>query len=400
MSEITPPAVPMSASEGQEAQTPAHKGAVSRRTFGLSVLGGTLASVVGSIPASVATIAATAGTAMALEGTASAQSRVAAPYTPNGQTIQGVKQVTLTAEVVEHTILNAEGKQVVAKAYGFNGMTPGPTLVFNQGDDVAITVINRLPEPTAIHWHGVIVPNSQDGVPEVGEPTPLIHPGESYTYRFKIVQGPGTHMYHSHVDIKSEMLGLVGGFIILPSQDGHRGGDEGGDDEGNSRYNHVDKDVIIWLHSWSMPQAMQGMALKNRPYTGSPTDTVNSVDDEPDWFSNQLNFFTMNGKAYPSTEPLTLGLGQTMRVRFYNIALLTHPIHFHGQNFLHIAEDGVDLKMPETINTIAVAPGKTQDILITGQNPGIWPLHCHVAHHQANNFSSGFGGMATVVRIG
>ncbi len=346
----------------------------------------------------------------ARSGKAQGRNSVPITQTPNGRTIapsadsDGVKRVTLTASQVEHTILTAEGKTVVAKGYGFNGDTPGPTLVFYEGDHVAITVMNNLPEPTAIHWHGVIVPNSQDGVPEVGEPTPLIQPGGSYTYRYQIVQGPGTHMYHSHVDIRSEILGLTGGFVILPSNGGGHGS------ENDNRIPQYDKDVIIWLHSWAMPQQLQPQivvgnmlmgnpALRDRPYTGSPVDTVNSVDAEPEWQTMNLNFFTMNGKAYPSTEPLQLSLGQRMRVRFFNINLLSHPIHLHGQNFLHIAEDGVTLKDFQEKNTIEVAPGKTQDILITAQNPGIWPLHCHIAHHQTNNFSSGFGGMATVVRI-
>lgn len=313
------------------------------------------------------------------------------PETPDGTTLvpnahsDGVKRVTLTAEVVNRTILDYEGKQVTVQAYGFNGSTPGPTLVFYEGDHVAITVINNLPEPTAIHWHGVIVPNSQDGVPEVGEPTPLIQPGSSYTYRYQIRQSPGTHMYHSHVDLKSEMLGMVGGFIILPRS-------------GRSKTCY-DRDYLIWLHSWSVPQDLMGMALKNRPYTGSPVDTVNSVTAEPDWFSNNFDFFTMNAKCYPNTTPLQAQLGQKVRVRFTNIGFFTHPIHLHGQNFLHIAQDGVDLKIPQELNTIPVSPGQTQDILIHAINPGIWPFHCHIAHHQANNFSSGFGGMATVLKI-
>ncbi len=47
----------------------------------------------------------------------------------------------------------------------------------------------------------------------------------------------------------------------------------------------------------------------------------------------------------------------------------------------------------------ASGPGRTQDILITARNPGVWSFHCHIANHQASNFSSGFGGMPTVVRI-
>lgn len=373
--------------------------ALSRRRF-LSVAGLTAGA---GVLASRSTIVAGQPTAP-LAAVANAGTAQVTTYTPNGTTLRpqpgsdGVKRVTLTAALVNHVILSAEGKQVVALAYGFNGDTPGPTLVFEEGDQVAITVVNQLPEPTAIHWHGVIVPNSQDGVPEVGQPTPLIPPGGSYTYRYRISQPAGTHMYHSHVDIRSEILGLTGGFVILPKDNRDRG-----------RYGYT-QDVIYWLHSWAMPQELQprivvgnrimgNPAMRDRPYTGSPVDTVNSVVAEPEWQTNDLNFFTMNGKAYPSTEPLRMKLGERMRVRFFNINLMSHPIHLHGQNFLHIAEDGVDLDRPKELNTIEVAPGKTQDILIYAQNPGTWPLHCHIAHHQANNFSSGFGGMATVIQM-
>jgi FtsP/CotA-like multicopper oxidase with cupredoxin domain len=354
----------------------------------------------------LATLAGTALGSSARLGRGGGYSSVPIPETPNGSTLvpqadaDGVRRVTLTAEQVNQVLLDYQGKQVVAQAYGFNGGSPGPTLVFYEGDQVAITVINNLPEPTAIHWHGVIVPNSQDGVREIGEPTPLIQPGDSYTYRYRIVQSPGTHMYHSHVDIKSEMLGLIGGFIILPAHPGDdTHGDDTYDDDRHGEDQHYNRDVVYWLHEWNLPQDLMGMALKDRPYTGSPVDTVNSVTAEPNWFTNELNFFTMNGKCYPSTTPLQLQLGQKMRVRFFNIGLNTHPMHLHGQNFLHIAEDGVDLKRPQEMNTIPVSVGNTEDILITAQNPGIWPLHCHVAHHQANNLSSGFGGMATVLKI-
>lgn len=118
MSKLDPKSSPLSNTDARENESTEQKAAVSRRTFGFSMLGGTIASVIGSLPGSVATLAATAGTAVALEGTAAAQGRSASPYTPNGQTIQGKKQVTLTAEVVEHTLLDVDGKQVVAQAMG------------------------------------------------------------------------------------------------------------------------------------------------------------------------------------------------------------------------------------------------------------------------------------------
>jgi FtsP/CotA-like multicopper oxidase with cupredoxin domain len=296
----------------------------------------------------------------------------------------GIKRVTLTASIVEQKLLEAEGKTVVAKAYGFNGSSPGPTLVFTEGDKVAITIVNNLPEPTSIHWHGVIVPNSQDGVPDIGQPTPKIMPGESYTYSYTVLQA-GTHMYHAHTGTaKQDMLGAAGGLIFLPKlESGPK----------------IDRDFIYFLHEWKLPQNLTPEQIKDMPQTGSPVDTVNSVDAMPDWTSNMLNFFTMNGKAFPSTTNLNVTLGQRIRIRFYNIGLNTHPMHLHGQDFMHVEQDGNRLENPMQLNTLPVAPGQTQAIEILLSNPGIWPLHCQIAHHAANNLSSGFGGMAVRIVI-
>ena len=312
------------------------------------------------------------------------------PETPNGTTLaptadaDGIKRVTLTAEPVEQEFLNVEGKRVVAKAFGYNGGSPGPTLVFTEGDTVAITVINRLPEATSVHWHGVIVPNAMDGVPEAGEPSPLIQPGGSFTYQFTITQ-TGTHMYHSHTDTaKQDLLGLAGGLIFLPK---------------NESGPKVAHDYVYFLNEWMLPQDMQPEQIKDMPRNGSPVDTVNSVDAMPNWTTMQFNFFTMNGKSFPSTDPLNVELGERVRIRFFNIGMNTHPMHLHGQDFVQTEQDGNTLKDPPQLNTITVAPGQTQAIVVTAINPGIWPLHCHLAHHVTNNLSSGFGGMATVMKI-
>lgn len=313
------------------------------------------------------------------------------PETPDGTTIRppagpdNVKRVTLTASVVEQELLNAEGKRMVAKAYGFNGGSPGPTLVFTKGDTVEITVQNNLPEPTAVHFHGVILPNAMDGVPDV-EPTPKIQPGQSFTYRFT-VQQEGTHIYHSHVDsAKQDLLGLAGGLIFLPEREmGPK----------------VDRDVVYFLNEWMLPQDKKPEDIKDLPRTGSPVDTVNSVTAMPDWTSMAFNFFTMNGRSRPSTTPLEVKMGQRVRLRFFNIGMTAHPIHLHGQDFLLVEQDGnrVAPDNQAQLNTIPVAPGQTVAVDFYAVNPGNWPLHCHLAHHQTNNLSSGFGGMATEVRI-
>lgn len=85
--------------------------------------------------------------------------------TPNGATlpfkvVDGVKVFHLIAEPVKHEF--APG--LVGDCWGYNGRTPGPTIEAVEGDRVRIYVTNKLPEPTTVHWHGVLVPNAMDGV--------------------------------------------------------------------------------------------------------------------------------------------------------------------------------------------------------------------------------------------
>ena len=76
----------------------------------------------------------------------------------------------------------APGKLV--EAWTYNGVVPGPEIRVTEGDKVRVNVSNELPESTAVHWHGLMVPNSQDGVPFITQPP--IKPGEMFTYEFTI----------------------------------------------------------------------------------------------------------------------------------------------------------------------------------------------------------------------
>ncbi len=91
------------------------------------------------------------------------------PYTPvitpNGSTlpwtmVEGVKEFRLTIDVIDWEV--APG--MVIKAWGYNGRTPGPTIETVEGDHVRIYVTNNLPEPSAVHWHGILLPSGMDGV--------------------------------------------------------------------------------------------------------------------------------------------------------------------------------------------------------------------------------------------
>ena len=117
---------------------------------------------------------------------------------PNGsllpsKVIAGVRVFHLRAEPIHHEI--APGLAI--DTWGYNGATPGPVIEATEGERVRIYVTNALPEPTSIHWHGVLVPNGMDGVGGLTQAP--IAPGQTFRYEF-VFDRAGTFMYHPHVD--------------------------------------------------------------------------------------------------------------------------------------------------------------------------------------------------------
>ncbi len=273
------------------------------------------------------------------------------PYTPvvtpNGSTlpwkmVDGVKEFHLVAE--EITWEFAPG--MVVKCWGYNGRTPGPTIEAVEGDRVRIYVTNRLPEPTAVHWHGVLLPSGMDGVQGLSQKG--IPPGETYVYEFTLRQH-GTQMYHSHGDEMVQIgLGTMGFFIIHPRK----------------RAQKIDRDFAIFLNEWAIP-----------PGTMKPNPNV----------MTDFDIFTFNSRAFPGTEPLVVRTGDRVRIRIGSVSQESHPIHLHGHTFNIVATDGGDIPLsaqwPET--SVLVAPGQTRDFEFVA-NPGDWAIHCHRRHHPMN----------------
>ncbi|MBI1884355.1 MAG: copper oxidase [Chlamydiae bacterium] len=274
------------------------------------------------------------------------------PYTPvitpNGSTLpwkmeNGVKVFHLIAEPIKHEI----SPGMVINAWGYNGQTPGPTIEAVEGDIVRILVTNQLPEPTAVHWHGVLVPNGMDGVQGLTQ-KPIL-PGETFAYEFTLHQH-GTQMYHSHGDEMTQMgLGTMGFFIIHPKKSEHK----------------IDRDFAIFLNEWFV-----------EPGTATPNPNI----------MTDFNIFTFNSRAYPGTAPLVVKKGDRVRIRIGNVGQESHPIHLHGYNFKMVATDGGDIpesaQYPET--TGVIFPGETRDIEFVADVPGDWALHCHRRHHPMN----------------
>ncbi|WP_028596793.1 multicopper oxidase family protein [Paenibacillus assamensis] len=293
---------------------------------------------------------------------------VITPHIPNLPYVEknGIKYFTLVAEPVKSEILPG----IYMNAWGYNGISPGPTICVYPDDYVCIRVYNKLPQPTSVHWHGLDVPNVMDGVPDI-EPSPRIEPGQYFDYHFKITNPPGTHMYHAHYNtVMQDMMGLEGGLIIL--------------DPCESKYD-VQRDYYLMLGAFALKNMEMGV-LQPGVYDINP-------------FAHNSNFFTLNGRCFPYTEALPVAKGERVRIRFGNIGMMNHPMHFHGHQFRETAVDGNSIPHANQLikNTILVSSGTTRDIEFIANNPGRWPLHCHFPHHVSNNMTLPLGGMTTAV---
>lgn len=295
------------------------------------------------------------------------------PYTNE----YGGKHFHLVAEEVVQSVT----PDVSIRAWGYNGTTPGPVILVNEGDRVQISVSNHLAETTSIHWHGLIVPDQVDGVPGIGAGV-SISPGETYTYEF-LVRQAGTYMYHAHaIDAKQEMMGLGGMFIAVPRH-------------GLT----ADREYLLLLQEWSVQtgdgMTKTGMSMPvGREHPSNSSPNVYGIDP----MSMDFNYFTMNGKAFPATAPLRVRSGESVRFRLANLSMDSHPMHLHGHFFRVVAADGMMITDKLYKNTINVAPGETWDVEFVANNPGIWAFHCHKPHHATNDHSADTGGMFTVLR--
>src|SRR5262252_3641692 len=239
----------------------------------------------------------------------------------------GIKVFHLVAEPVKQQI--APNK--VLDLWGFNSSAPGPTIQVNQGDRVRLIVDNHLPESTSMHWHGFEIPIAMDGMPGVSQDP--IKPGGRFVYEFTLHQ-EGTYFYHSHMAMQ-EMMGLLGAFIMHPSQ---------------AYQPVVDKDFAILLQEYAV--------LPN-----------NSI---PNSGNMEFNWLTLNGKVAPATTPLIVKLGDRVRIRMVNLGMDHHPIHLHGNTFAVTGTEGG--RQPQTTwiagNTVLVGVAQARDVEFVAKNPG------------------------------
>lgn len=251
--------------------------------------------------------------------------------------------------------------------WGYNGHSPGPTIEVNEGDRMRVIFKNELPEPSSIHWHGLEVPNAQDGAG--GHTEPVTQPGETHIYEFTLYQS-GTFLYHTGFNVmKQDALGLSGLVVVHPKNE----------------TNKPDKEFAILLQEW-------------RFEPGNPNPNIASMD---------FNWFTFNGKAAPSIPAMKVKQGERVRIRIGNLSMQSHPIHIHGYTWNVVGTEGGPI--PESAQwpgaTVNVPPGTTRDVEFIAWNPGLWRFHCHRLHHIMNAMAEmpmgvhPHGGMFTFLQV-
>jgi FtsP/CotA-like multicopper oxidase with cupredoxin domain len=190
-----------------------------------------------------------------------------------------------------------------------NGTSPGPALEVHQGDLVQVTLTNvDVPDGVTLHWHGVDVPNAEDGV--AGVTQDAVGPGRKHVYRF-LAKDTGTYWYHSHQVSHAQVRGgLFGTLVVLPT------------DTGNA------KDVVAPVHTYSGRRTLGGS-------TG-----VTSVDAP---------------------------VGSPVRVRLVNTDNGPLRTWVSGGPFRIVAVDGRDLHAPTDVSGegVLVTAGGRVDLLVT-----------------------------------
>jgi FtsP/CotA-like multicopper oxidase with cupredoxin domain len=235
-----------------------------------------------------------------------------------------------------------DGPAFLKDALSVNGSIPAPTIKVNQGDKLKIIVNNQMKEGSSIHWHGMDLPNEQDGVPGITQRT--IRPGAQHIYEWTAIS-TGTHWYHSHMGGDQEGRGVFGALIIVPA-----------------------------------------------------VDDIPSDRDYTLIFSDGPLGFVINGKSFPSTTRLAARVGERVRIRLIGAGPeMIHSVHLHLGYFEVVAQDGNRLPQPFKADTQLLGIGQTFDLIWVPTRTGAWMLHCHIFSHSET--SAGMTGMVTLIDV-
>ncbi|HIG81334.1 MAG TPA: copper oxidase [Verrucomicrobiales bacterium] len=263
---------------------------------------------------------------------------------------------------ISEKIIAPEGKRVTALA--INDSIPGPTLRFRVGDTARIRVHNRLPkEDTLLHWHGLLLPNAQDGVPYLN--TPPIPAGKFFDYEFPLTHA-GTFWYHSHKGLQ-EQRGLYGAIVVEPAQP-----------QGPA----VDRDHVVVLSDWinEHPDEVMRTLLRGDEWYAIRKGNMQSIWGAHkaaalgEYFSREwsrmppmdisdvaYDAFWANGKK---RMPLESKSGERVKLRLINAGASTYfYVHSATGPLTIVAADGQSVE-PVQVKRLLMGMGETYDVIV------------------------------------
>ena len=305
-----------------------------------------------------------------------------------------VKRYTFNISIGDWNIL----PDVKVKSLLINNQIPGPTIEVTEGDTVEVKVINSSVLPHTIHWHGLEVPNNQDGVPYVTQDP--IEKGESFTYRF-VATPAGSRFWHCHWSTLLHISGGMYGPLIIHPRNPEK--------DLNKKYHvTVDRTMLVdsidpeWqtkmLTLMEKMHSMEGMSAKKNGEKSSGERLFNSVAEYEQAIKDgykspylkglpkpSYKYHLINGHPYPLIPPVQTKVGDTVRLRMINAGNIPHYFHFHGMQLKVVAIDGNTLDNPYKVNTVPLFPGQAKDLILQPEIPGWWAVHDHAESGSTNN---------------
>jgi len=271
---------------------------------------------------------------------------------------------------IDQTPVNFTGRHRTALT--INGGLPGPLLRWREGATVTLRVKNRLAEPTSIHWHGILLPSTMDGVP--GLSFKGIEPGGVFVYQFTLKQH-GTYWYHSHSGFQ-EQQGVYGPLVIDPREP--------------EPYTYQ-RDYVVMLSDWTDedPVALMKTLKKQSDYYNLHKPTVGdfirdvgkqgwsaTAADRLMWAQMKMNptdladvsgetyTYLLNGQPPDRNWTGVFQAGETIRLRFINGSAMSYfDVRIPGLKMTVIAADGQPVQ-PVSVDEFRIAVAETFDVLV------------------------------------
>jgi CopA family copper-resistance protein len=269
------------------------------------------------------------------------------------------------------TPINLTGRERMATA--INGSVPAPILRFKEGETVTLNVSNNMAYDTSIHWHGLILPSSQDGVPNISDGFKGIKPGEIFRYQFPIKQS-GTYWYHSHSGFQ-EQTGAYGAIVIDPIKP--------------PPY-VFDREYVVMLSDWTdeEPTNVYHKLKKLSHYYNNRERTVNEAMQEISesgwqgfWATrgmwNEMRMsdrdisdvtgytysFLTNGQTPDTGWTGLFKKGEKVLLRFINAAAMTFfDVRIPGLKMTVVASDGQYIQ-PVSVDEFRIGVAETYDVI-------------------------------------